>query len=182
MKKLIILLSIAAFAVSCSSSKETAMSGPDARKSKKLANEEVIKKAVESRRYVIKFNKLISAGGGYIDLIPSSNFVIMNGGIASVSLFYSGRSMLSRPISAINFNGHAITYEMKSDQGKGMYSINRRVKKGADNFDLYISIGKGGSCSLSVVNPHIQSVTYQGTVMPIPSEEEQIMQGEQKRL
>jgi hypothetical protein len=181
MKKYICFIFMAVIFISCSSSKEAAMTGNESKKSRKLANEEMIKKAVESRRYVIKFNRLLMAGGGYIDLIPNSNFVIMNGGIASVSLMYSGRSMFSRPISAINFNGHTITYEMKSEGSKGLYSINTKVNKGADNFDFYISIGAGGTCSLSVVNPKIDSVTYYGQVTPIPSEEE-VIQGEKGRM
>lgn len=165
---------------SCSSSKEAAMTGNDSKKSRRLANEEIIKKAVESRKYVIKFHRLL-VPGGYIDLIPKSNFVIINGNIASVSLMYSGRSIFSRPISAINFNGHTVNYQMKSEGSKGLYSIKTKVNKGADNFDFYISIGTGGSCSLSVVNPNIESVTYYGQLTPIPSEEE-LIPGEKGRM
>ena len=172
MKNLSFIIAIAIILGSCSSSKETTMTKQDKRMTKKLAEQEIIKKAVESRRYIIKIDKLYMSRGGVVDLIPSSNYVIINGGIASVCLFYSGPSDFSRPISAINFNGHTITYEMKSDQGKGLYNINTRVKKGADNFDFYITIGTSGSCSLSVINPHIQSVTYKGEVMPIPAEGE----------
>lgn len=173
MKNLSFIIAIAIILGSCSSSKETTMTKQDKRMTKKLAEQEIIKKAVESRRYIIRIDKLyMTRGGSAIDLVPSSNYVIINGGIASVCLFYSGQSSFSRPISAINFNGHTITYEMKSDQGKGLYNINTRVKKGADNFDFYITIGTSGSCSLSVINPHIQSVTYKGEVMPIPAEGE----------
>jgi hypothetical protein len=170
MKKLTFFIAIAVVIASCASSKETTATKNETRQSKKLAAEELIKKAVESRRYIIKIDRLYMSRGGAVDLKPSSNFVIINGGIASVSLYYSGPSSFSRPISAINFNGRTITYEMKNDQGKGVYNINTRVNKGADNFDFYITIGTSGSCSLSVVNPHIQSVTYKGEVMPIPAE------------
>ena len=172
MKKIAFLIAIVIILGSCSSSKEASITKHETKNQKKLAEQEAIKKAVESRRYIIKLNKLYSTNGGTIDLVPTSNFVIINGGIASVRLFYAGITQFSRPVSAINFNGHTITYEMKSDQAKGTYTINTRVNKGADDFDLYITIGISGSASLSVINPHIQSVSYRGEVMPIPTEVE----------
>ena len=168
MKNLFIIF-FAILIAGCTASKETTTTKQERRMEKKLAEQEAIKRAVESRRYVIKFTKLYTTYGEYVSLVPRQNFVIINGPIASVSLFYTGPSF-ARPIAAINFSGHTVKYEMQSNAGKGTYNINTTVIKGSDNFDFYITIGAGGSCTLSVVNSYISSVTYTGDITPLPSD------------
>jgi hypothetical protein len=138
------------------------------RKLKKLAQQVEITKAVESRKYIIKVDRLYTTGGGRWDLVPRSNFFIINGEIASISLGYMGRTYFSRPISGINFNGRTIDYKMESNQTKGIYKIQMAVKAGADKFDVYLTIGGEGYCTISINNPYIQSVTYSGTLVPLP--------------
>ena len=132
MKKIAFLLTVVLAFSACTSTKELSTNRVENRKLKKLAEQAEIIKAVESRRYIIKVNRLYTTGGGIWDMVPSSNFVIINGEIASISLGYMGRSYFSRPISGINLNGHTIDYKMESNQTKGIYKIQMAVKVGAD--------------------------------------------------
>jgi Domain of unknown function (DUF4251) len=168
MKKTTILLSAVFLFLACSSTKEPSSTRAENRKLKKQEERAEVKKAIESRRFVIRVNRLYSMGGGRWELIPTSNFVIVNGEITSISLGYMGRSFASRPISGINLNGHTVNYKMVSNEAKGIYNIEMAVTTGGDKFDLYMTIGNDGYCSISINNANIQSVSYSGTLGPIP--------------
>jgi hypothetical protein len=148
---------------SCSSSKETTSE----RLEKKAIEAELVKHAVESRQYVIRMDRMFAQGISTTNLVPKNNFFIMNGEIASVSLPYVGRSYFIRPISGINFNGQTTRYEMQSDSQKGVYNIQVEVEAAGNKFDFYINIGTSGSCSISLTNAHIQSISYQGQLVPL---------------
>jgi hypothetical protein len=167
MKKIAVVLSVIFLFSACSSTKELSSNKAENRKLKKLAEQSEVKKAVESRRYVIKVNRLYTMGGGVMDMVASSNFIIVNGEITSISLGYIGRSYFIRPISGINLNGHTLEYKMQTDESKGSYKIQMAVKAGSDKFDVYLNIGDSGYCSISLTNPHIQSVSYSGTLVPL---------------
>jgi hypothetical protein len=163
MKNLVSVLIAAIFIVSCSSSKETTTAKLD----KKAAEKEIVKRAVESRQYIIRMDKIYAQKGGVVDLVPTSNFFIINGEIASVSLAYVGRSFFIRPITGINFNGQTVRYEMQSNNEKGLYNIQVEIMKGGDKFNFYLTIGTSGYCNISLNNPYIESVSYRGTLVPI---------------
>jgi hypothetical protein len=168
MKNLVFALIAAIFISSCTASKENSVSKAD----KKAADQETVKRAVESRQYVIRLDRIYFHGGGTTELVPKSNFFIMNGEIASVSLAYIGKSYFIRPISGINFNGQTTRYEMQSDAEKGLYQIQVEIVTGADKFNFYLSVGTSGYCNISVNNPYIESVSYRGTLIPLRKPEQ----------
>jgi hypothetical protein len=172
MKKIAFLFSAIFLFSACTTTKDLGSSKAENRKFKKLAKQTEVKKAVEARRFIINVDRLYTAGGGRWDLVPKSNFVIVNGEIASISLGYMGRSFGAHPISGINLNGRTINYKIESDEAKGMYKIQMVVKYGSDKFDVYLTIGNGGSCSISLNNPYIQSVSYSGSLVPLPDSRE----------
>ncbi|MBA4321468.1 MAG: hypothetical protein C0408_01490 [Odoribacter sp.] len=167
MKKIAFLLLIAFSISACSSTKELSSSRADNRKFRKLAEQAEIIEAVESRRFIIKVDRMYIARGGSLDMVPRSNFVIVNGEIASISLGYMGRSFGVHQITGINLNGRTIKYEMESNEAKGMYKIQMVVKYGSDNFDLYLTIGTNGSCNISLNNSYLSAVSYSGTLVPL---------------
>lgn len=167
MKKIAYLLSVVLLFSACSSTKELSSTRVENRKLKKLAEQAEIIKAVEARRYIIKVDRIYTTGGGFWDLVPRSNFVIINGEIASISLGYMGRTYFSRPISGINFNGRTMDYKMQSNETKGTYKVQMSVKAGGDKFDVYLTIGDEGRCSISINNVNIQTVSYSGTLVPL---------------
>jgi hypothetical protein len=168
MKKIVYLVILSLIFSACSTTKEAGISRAEKRTLKKIAEKAAIKKAVESRKYIIKMSRIYTMGGGMIDLIPRNNFIIVNGETASISLGYVGRQYGSRPISGINLNGQTIKYELESKEGKGIYNVNMEVQYRSDKFDLYLNIGADGNCSVSLTNLHIQTIRYTGQLVPIP--------------
>jgi hypothetical protein len=137
------------------------------RKAKKLAEQAVVQKAIQSRKYVIRVNRLYSTGGRFVEMVPSSNFLIVNGEITSISLGYVGRSFGTRPITGINLNAHTSSYHMETNETKGGYKIEMSVKYGSDKFDVYITIGNDGSSDITINNAYIQSIRYTGELEPL---------------
>jgi hypothetical protein len=168
MKKIAFLFLIVLLFSDCSSTKELASTKAENRKSRRLAEQAAVKKAVESRKFIIRVNRLYSTGGSIWELIPTSNFIVINGEIASISLGYMGRSFGIHQISGINLNGHTLNYKMESNEAKGIYNIQMVVKYGADKFEVYLTIGNNGSCNISLNNAYIQSVSYSGSLVPLP--------------
>jgi uncharacterized protein YceK len=167
MKNILFLLAIAVLVSSCSSSKDVTATTQGSKKDKKLAELAVIKQAVESRRYIVKVSKLYMPYGGTAELVPKFNYIVVDGEVASVSLGYLGRSSGGRKITGINFHGHTVKYEMVNDAAKGKYDVSMKVAKGNDTFDFYITIQPSGTCTVSMNNLFIQSVSYRGEVVPV---------------
>jgi hypothetical protein len=169
MKNLVFVIIAAILLASCASTKET----KSTKLEKKAAEAEMVKRAVESRQYVIRMDKIFMLGGGIADLVPKNNFFIMNSEIASVSLAYVGRSYFIRPISGINFNGQTTSYKMQNNAEKGLYNIQVEVETGGNKFDFFLTIGTSGRCDISVNNPRIESTSYRGTLVPLIQSQEQ---------
>lgn len=166
MKKLLFILTILLIAASCSVTKEAKSAKTALRNEKKLAEEVNVKKAVESGRYIIKLDRIYLTGG-MIDLIPRANYIIIDGKKAIISAAYFGRQYDIRPIAGINMRGVAMDYELISNESKGMYEIKMKVGNGSTSFDLYLSIGKNGSCNASLTSLKINHIRYRGYVVPI---------------
>ncbi len=167
MKRLIFILAIIALFSSCTVSKEAQLSRSEVRKDKKIAEQAVVKKAVESKRYIIKLDRMYFRHGGFIDLYPRANYIIIDGNKAAVSMAYIGRQFDIRPIAGINIIGRPLKYELTNDVAKGSYKVKTEVDNGNNSFDLYLTIGKGGYCSVSMSNMKLDYVTYKGYLVPI---------------
>ena len=167
MKSLLYLLTGLILLSGCAVTGDTMTARQEQKQARKAAEIAAVKKAVESRQYIIRINKIYMIGGSWADLVPRSNFLIIDGEKATVSLGYIGRSFGSRPISGINFRGSTVNYILDSDQTKGIYKVEAKVAKGNDTFDFFITIGSEGYCSLTVNNAFIQSVSYKGSLVPI---------------
>jgi hypothetical protein len=167
MKKLLYILVIFALFTSCSVSKEAQLTRSELRKDKKIAEQAIVKKAVESRRYIIKLDRMYYRHGGFIDLYPRANYIIIDGNKAAVSMAYIGRQFDIRPIAGINIIGRPLKYELTNDVTKGSYHVKTEVDNGNNSFDLYLTIGKGGYCSVSMSNMKLDYVTYKGYLVPI---------------
>ena len=166
MKKLVFMGLIPFLIAACSTTKEVGISRAERRQNAKAAELATVKKAVESRRYIIKMDRIYMPGGGWADLVPRRNYVIVDGELASISLGYVGGSF-GRPITGINLNGQATNYKLESNEAKGVYNVNMEVKFKSSKFDLYISIGSSGRCNVSINNSYIQTVNYTGRLVPV---------------
>jgi hypothetical protein len=167
MKKVVFIIVTCILISGCSTTKEARISRAEKRQSIKIAEQSVVKKAVESRRYIIRMERIYLMNGGFLELVPKNNFIIVDGGATSISLGYVGRNFGTRAISGINLNGQTIKYELESNEEKGIYKINMGVRFRNDEFDLYFTIGSDGNCHVSVINSNIQSVSYSGQLVPL---------------
>lgn len=167
MKKLIAILIGIILISSCSTTKEAKSTDSETRNDKKLAREVDIKKAVESRKFIIKFEKLYFSYGGTAELLPRANFIIIDGDRAIISTAYLGRQYDIKPIAGINMRGVTKDYELTSKVSKGIYEIKTKISNNAGSFDVYLSIGKDGYCNASLSSIKIDNVSYRGYIEPL---------------
>lgn len=167
MKKLFFIITILVVISSCATTNQEKLSRIEGRKDKKLAEQATIQKAVESKRFIIKFDRIYFSHGGIIDLIPRANYLIIDGEKAIISTAYIGRQFDIRPIAGINMRGRSLDYELTNNLSKGIYKIQMKMNNGNNSFDVYLTIGKNGNCSASLSNIRIDYVRYSGHIVPI---------------
>lgn len=164
MKKLYIFIIALLVMSSCSTTKET----KSLRAEKKQIEQSVVKNSIETRRYIIKLNRLYFTYGGMADLIPRANFIIVDGEKAIISTAYVGRQFDIKPIAGINMRGRAEDYALTNNLSKGSYNIKMKVRNGGGNaFDLYLNVSKNGYCTASVSSLKIDNIRYSGYLVPI---------------
>ncbi|HKK43425.1 MAG TPA: DUF4251 domain-containing protein, partial [Bacteroidales bacterium] len=90
MKKILYLLSAVALLSACSTTKEATSSGALTRNEKKIVAQEAVKNAVESKRFIVKLNRMYLTYGGIVQLVPRSNYIIVDGEKGVISTAYFG--------------------------------------------------------------------------------------------
>jgi hypothetical protein len=167
MKKSLVIILLTIFVSACSTTKEANSSSTGDHKDKNLAEQDIIKKTVESRRFVIKLERLYYMYGGTAELKPRANYIIIYGDKAVISAAYIGRQFDIKPITGINMRGETMNYELTRKVSKGMYEIKTQVTNGKRTFDLIISVGKNGSCNATLSSINIDNISYRGYIVPI---------------
>ena len=167
MKRYIIYFVIAFFAVSCSAGKESMQVRKEGRQQLKAAMAETTASSVESRRFVVRMDRLYANRGGMFYLAPRRNYLIIDETKAKMSLAYVGRSDDIRNISGINLTGVTEKYEVVRKSDKGRYEIKMSLKQGGNIFDVYLTVHDNGECSMSVINGRIESIRYAGDLVAL---------------
>jgi hypothetical protein len=168
MKNLFIIFISLIVLSSCTSTKEAKLSKVEVRKEKRLVDQALVKQAVESKRYIIKFDRIYFSYGCVIDLIPRANYLIVDKEKAIINTAYMGRQFDIKPIAAIDVHGRTFSYAVTDNTSKGSYDIKMKVRNGGSaSFDVYIRISKSGYCSTDVSSLKIDNVTYSGYLVPI---------------
>jgi hypothetical protein len=167
MKKLIFFFITILITVSCATTKETGLSKSEIRNNNKIAEKALVKRAVEDKRYIIKLDRLFLSHGGMVDLIPTSNYIIIDGDQAVISSAYIGRQYDIRPIAGINVRGRNQDYQLKSKDERGGYEVKLVVNNGRNTFNVYLTIASSGLVSASIINIKLDSVRYHGYLVPI---------------
>ena len=167
MKKLFFIIMTIMIISSCATTKEAKSSRIEARKEKNLAEQTVIKQAVESKRFIIKLDRLYFSYGGMVNLIPRANYIIIDGEKAIISAGYLGRQYDIRPIAGINMRGKLMNYKLTNDSSKNVYTIKLEVSNNINSFEVYLRIGKNGYCNASVSSLKIDYIRYSGRIVPI---------------
>jgi hypothetical protein len=167
MRKLLFFLAILPLLSACSATKDVQSSRAEMRKDKKIAEQAIVKKAVESRSYIIKLDRMYLMHGGIVNLYPRVNFIIIDGNKAVISTAYFGRQYDIRPIAGISMYGRPTDYELTYNISKGIYEVHSVIKNDSNSFDLYLTIGKGGNCTVSFNNMKLDYVSYKGYLVPV---------------
>ncbi len=175
MKKLSIIFISLMVMSSCSTTKEANSSRAELRKEKKALDQAVVKNAVETKRYIIKFDRIYFSYGRIVELLPRANYLIVDKEKAILNTAYLGRQFDIKPIAAINIRGIAEDYSLTDNLSKGSYDIKMKVGNGGSNkFDVYIRISKNGYCSITVSSLKIENVSYAGYLVPIPDKTDKV--------
>ncbi len=167
MKKVLFIISAIIILSSCAANKEARTTRLEVKNEKKLAEQAIVKKAVESKRFIIKFDKLYLSYGGIIDLLPRANYIIIDGNKAIISAAYLGRQFDIRPIAGINMRGENKNYELVNNSEGGSYKINMKVRNSTNTINVFLSINKDGRCHASFSTLMIDNIHYRGFIVPI---------------
>lgn len=177
MKKFIYIILTLLIVTSCSVSNEARTTRIEQKQEKNLADREMIRKAVESQRFIVRFDRLFFRNGGMIDLVPRANFIIVDGERSVISTAYLGRQYSFRPIAGITLRGKTVEYALKDKSSKGRYEIDLKVDNEGDTFDIYLSIGEDGYLQASISSLQIDNVRYSGHIIPIKEKRETTDEG-----
>lgn len=167
MKNILFIITISLGIISCGTTRDSGLSRAEQRAEKKLAEQQIVKKAIESRRFIVKLDKLYFSHGGMIELMPRANYIIVDGNKSIISAAYLGRQYEIKPIAALNLFGKTKTYELTNHVSNGNYEIKMQVDNGTNIFDVYLSISKNGFCRASFNTLRIDNVSYAGHIVPI---------------
>lgn len=167
MKKLIFILTGLIILTSCATTKVEESSKNDTQKFQKLVRQEDIRQAVETRRFLLKFNRLYVPYGGSIDLKPASNYIILDGDNVIICAAYVGRQYSSRPIAGIDLKGKAVAFEYKDNREKGLFEIRIKARNEQTTFDVFLTIDSDGYCNASLTSYKIDRVRYTGDFIPL---------------
>jgi hypothetical protein len=167
MKNLFLLIITPFFLLSCAGSKQALTHEGMTKKDRKFAEQQMVKKAIESARFIVRFDRIYYSYGGMADLVPRANYILVDGSKAAISAAYLGRQSGFRPISGINMAGKTTEYNIKSNVEKGRYDVNLKVNGRTDSFTVYLTIGADGTANVSMSSARLSNVRYTGHIQPI---------------
>ncbi|MBK7713480.1 MAG: DUF4251 domain-containing protein [Bacteroidales bacterium] len=174
MKKLIFIITGFVILTSCATSKVKESAKNESAGTKNIFLQAEIKHAIEMRRFLIKFDRLYISHGGTIDLIPKSNYLILDGDKVIISAAYAGRQYSYRPVAGIDMIGRAVSFEVKNKTEKGLYEIKMKVRNDKNTFDVFVTITNSGYCDTSLASYKIDHVRYTGNFIPLKPKMEKI--------
>jgi len=174
MKKIFVIITAILVLSSCSSTKEAQSVSELTKSEKKLITEAKVKNAVESKKYIIKFDRMYFNNGGMAYLKPRANYLIIDGNKAFISTAYIGKQYDIKPIAGISMKGQSKDYEVTNNIKKGTYEVKMRVINNKNTFNVYLTIDKNGHCDASLNNLYITTIRYRGTIVPIKRAEEPV--------
>lgn len=171
MKKLLIIVLAAVSISSSNAAGEYGSSDRDSRNEKKLAKQEKIKEAVESKSFAIELDRLYMSRYGNINLTPSRNYIIVKGNNAAISAGYAGRQRGLTAVAGIRVTGKPSVYKVQRNDSKGNYRIEMEITKDNDTFHISMTISENGSCSALISGIKIDDTRYSGSLIPIDRKE-----------
>ncbi len=175
MRKLVYLFSAVLLFSSCSTTKDATSSMAKYRNKKKLANQETVKNAVESQRFIVKLDRMYLANSGIVQLVPGENYLIVHGEKGAINTAYLGRQYGFRPISAINMFGRTTDYKLTKYADKGTFGVSMKICNDGTSFTVFLKISKSGICHVSISSMLTDNVRFSGNVVPITSKSREVV-------
>jgi hypothetical protein len=167
MKNLIIFITTFVLFTSCSVPKEGTTSGVEKRQTQRLVTAGLVMNAVESRKFIVKLDRLYPRGGGIVELRPRSNYIVIDGNVASVRAAYFGRQYDLRIIEGIRLAARTEEYSINKNVDKQQYKISLKITSGGDTFDVFLDITNTGKCYATISSLKIDQMSYSGELVPI---------------
>ena len=137
------------------------------RKARKEAEQSEIRNAIENGRFIIRLSRIHLRRGGFVDLVPRSNYIILDRGNAIINTAYLGRQYSARPVSGINMKGKAMSYELIDNKSHGGYIVSFKANNGYDTFNVNMRITRNGLCNVTLSGLRIENVSFSGNVVPV---------------
>jgi hypothetical protein len=167
MKKSLTILAAFLVLSICFFNSEINAAGNKQSKDKKAADQEAVKKSIESGRFIVKLHRMYFRRGGVAYLAPRVNYIILDRGKAIISTAYVGGSYDIKPIVGINMIGRAAVSEVKCNSSKGSYIVKMKVDNGSEALNVILRIARGGSCEASISGLRIDNSSYSGELVPV---------------
>lgn len=167
MKKLLFIVLAAVSISSFNAAGESGSSDRESRNEKKLAKQQKIKDAVESRSFAIELDRIYMSRYGNINLLPNRNYIIVKGNNAAISAGYVGRQRGMTPVAGIRLTGKPSVYKQLKNESKGNYRIEMEITKDNDTFHITMTISENGTCSALISGVKIDDTRYSGSLVPI---------------
>jgi hypothetical protein len=165
MRRVIIGCAVILGLVSCTATKSTTSARAMQKAIKAEETRMAVESLVQSGSYLVKVDRLYSGRISNAYLSPDQNFILIDKGHLRMKLAYMGRSYNLRGIAAINMSANAEKYEVVRDIAKKKYDVRIKASQAGEPFDIFLTINDNGYANVSVTNPRIETVRYNGKLV-----------------
>lgn len=151
--------------------KEAKKAEKEARKKAELAENEAwynaAVKALEDREFVLEADRVEFKRGRFVYVTPSTNFVSLIKGKASIQLSFNTGAAGPNGIGGITVEGNPSGIEMSTDK-KGNVNFKMMVQGSAVSASVTIRLQHGTNQATVIVNPNFNSnrISFTGTLYP----------------
>ena len=143
-------------------------------KEKKEQKAEQVKELIESENFRFVAQSLTPMSGSKVNLTSLYYFQIEGDNVIS-ELPYYGRAYSVEYGSTdlgVKFNEKPENIDIEFNENKKLYLISIVVKTQKERFQIYINAGLSGYTNVSINPSNRQSISYYGTIEPIPKMDE----------
>lgn len=187
MKKVLLLLAVLLFNVGGllaqqdqSTDKATKKAEKEARKAAEAAEQMALfeqgVQALQENDFVLEAERVEFKRGQFVYVTPSTNFVSMKEGRATVQLSFNIPVSGPNGIGGITVDGTASNIEMKTDK-KGNVTFSMMVQGVAISANVTICMVKGTNKCTATVNPNFSSNRISFTGYLYPSDQSNVFKG-----
>ena len=153
------------------SKREIKKAEKEARKQAELAENKILYaaavKALEDKEFVLEADRVEFKRGRFVYVTPSTNFVSLTDGQASIQLSFNTGAAGPNGIGGITVEGKPSGIEMSTDK-KGNVNFKMMIQGSAVSASVSIRLQSGTNKATVTVNPNFNSnrISFTGTLYP----------------